>query len=503
MLKTLILLLPLLIKSTTARIGYFWHITDMHYDVNYTTLGDTSKMCWLGRQTNGGVRRLQPGPFGDYSCDSPWALVKSAADFMKKKHGDNIEFVLWTGDAGSHAASEPQKLLATMQNLTDLLRHTFSSQFVFPALGHGDVIGHHNHHHHGHPHAMTAHELYKNVADMWRFWLPSEALTSFQKGGYYTIENKGNRLRLIILNTNLYVRRGGASAPVRHPEAAASSSPGADDDPSGQFEWLEMVLDKSLRRREFVYVIGHAPPGADERGSSEGGPFQDKFNRRYLQIVRRYANIIAGQFFGHLHSDTFRVIYNDLGEPVNWLMVAPSVTPWRPPSDSGNPGLRLFKYDTDSGQILDYTQFYLELEEANQKGKAEWQPEYNLTTYYGLSEVTPRSLHRLAETFRHVADTELFERYVRATRVSTQPATHSYSSYLDSSSSSGLVDLAGSQGCEGACQRRHYCAVTRVAYPELQRCLRDDAVWSSRAPPTLAAPPLLLLLALTPLLTSR
>ncbi|CAB3367620.1 Hypothetical predicted protein [Cloeon dipterum] len=302
--------------------GYFWHITDIHYDVNYTSLGDPTKMCWLIRPNNGGgVVRRQPGQFGDYNCDSPWSLVKSAADFMKKKHGDNIEFVLWTGDAGSHAANDPHKLLATMQNLTDLLKHTFSSQFVFPALGHGDVIGHH-HHHHAHLHGgLTAHELYKSVADMWRFWLPSEALASFEKGGYYTIENKGNRLRLIILNTNLYVRKG-SMANVRHPEAAASLSPGGDDDPYGQWEWLEGVLDKSLRRREFVYILGHAPPGADERllpsspssDSTTDGPFQEKFNKRYLHFVRRYSNIIAGQFFGHLHTDTFRVIYNELGQ---------------------------------------------------------------------------------------------------------------------------------------------------------------------------------------------
>ncbi|KAJ9579676.1 hypothetical protein L9F63_004664, partial [Diploptera punctata] len=46
----------------------------------------------------GGVanRRLA-GKFGDYNCDSPWSLVESAAKAMRSKHGDNIEFVLWTG----------------------------------------------------------------------------------------------------------------------------------------------------------------------------------------------------------------------------------------------------------------------------------------------------------------------------------------------------------------------------------------------------------------------
>ncbi|KAF4518302.1 hypothetical protein B566_EDAN005871 [Ephemera danica] len=77
--------------------SYFWHITDIHYDVNYTVLGDPSRMCWRRRESSGMQRGPAPGHFGHYSCDSPWALVQSAASAMKRLHGDNIEFVLWTG----------------------------------------------------------------------------------------------------------------------------------------------------------------------------------------------------------------------------------------------------------------------------------------------------------------------------------------------------------------------------------------------------------------------
>lgn len=45
-----------------------------------------------GLPTGGGGGRL-----GDYACDSPWTLVQSAVKAMKEKHGDNIEFVLWSG----------------------------------------------------------------------------------------------------------------------------------------------------------------------------------------------------------------------------------------------------------------------------------------------------------------------------------------------------------------------------------------------------------------------
>jgi sphingomyelin phosphodiesterase acid-like 3 len=52
----------------------------------------------LGGGGGGAVGNSRPaGRYGDYNCDSPWPLVESAAKAMKSKHGDNIEFVLWTG----------------------------------------------------------------------------------------------------------------------------------------------------------------------------------------------------------------------------------------------------------------------------------------------------------------------------------------------------------------------------------------------------------------------
>lgn len=64
--------------------------------------------------------------------------------------------------------------------------------------------------------------------------------------------------------------------------------------------------------------VGHIPPGSDERqvGAQPNGhsTFSEKNNLRYLQLVRKYSSIILGQFFGHLHSDSFRIIYNDHGK---------------------------------------------------------------------------------------------------------------------------------------------------------------------------------------------
>nr|CAD7395751.1 unnamed protein product [Timema cristinae] len=91
----LILFTRPVIEMSSSKPSYFWHITDIHYDVHYSTGGNTRKNCW---RTENGINVQKPvGKFGDYNCDSPWALVESAAKAMRTKHGDNIEFVLWTG----------------------------------------------------------------------------------------------------------------------------------------------------------------------------------------------------------------------------------------------------------------------------------------------------------------------------------------------------------------------------------------------------------------------
>lgn len=55
-------------------------------------------------------------------------------------------------------------------------------------------------------------------------------------------------------------------------------------------------------------------------------------------------------------------------------------------------------------QILDYTQFYLDLPRANEEGGAKWATEYSFLEYYGLKEITPYSLHDLADRFTQPDD---------------------------------------------------------------------------------------------------
>lgn len=78
-------------------------------------------------------------------------------------------------DGLSHSAkrlSESHRL-DLMRNITELLGRTFPSQFVFPVLGHEDVQN-------------SDYKDYKSfllsLGNIWRQWLPLEALQTFEKG---------------------------------------------------------------------------------------------------------------------------------------------------------------------------------------------------------------------------------------------------------------------------------------------------------------------------------
>jgi len=170
---------------------------------------------------------------------------------MKAKQGDNVEFVLWTGDALSHSAQplSEQKQHEILRNITDLLGRSFSSQFIFPVLGHEDGSG-----------------SYRRLGELWRHWLPSEALVTFDQGGYYSIEQTKSRLRIVALNTNFMLLDSDSDAAARtshslrwsteyfaEPKASVSSI--SDEDKllaEQQWLWLEEVLTKSREKQETV-----------------------------------------------------------------------------------------------------------------------------------------------------------------------------------------------------------------------------------------------------------
>ena len=72
---------------------------------------------------------------------------------------------------------------------------------------------------------------------------------------------------------------------------------------------------------ETVHVLGHIPPAVV---NSDCVPV---WRNNYYRIINRFKKTITGQFFGHIHTDEFEIMYpSDRREtPVGVVYVAPSV----------------------------------------------------------------------------------------------------------------------------------------------------------------------------------
>ena len=107
-----------------------------------------------------------------------------------------------------------------------------------------------------------------------------------------------------------------------------------------------------------VYIVGHFPPG----GQSWTSP-QDtvkELHARFLQLLIRFSHVVAGQLFGHTHTDSFRLIRSEKGKPVGLSLIQSSVSP----ITGCNPTVRLYSYNNQSG-LEDYVQYFLDLQQVN------------------------------------------------------------------------------------------------------------------------------------------
>ncbi|XP_073759210.1 acid sphingomyelinase-like phosphodiesterase 3b isoform X2 [Callorhinus ursinus] len=289
LLKLLLFLAPW--GVTRAEAGKFWHISDLHLDPDYKVSEDPLQVC----PSAGSQPVPSAGPWGDYLCDSPWVLINSSIYAMKVIEPEP-DFILWTGDDTPHVPNErlgEAAVLGIVERLTGLIREVFPDTKVYAALGNHDF-------HPKNQFPAGSNNIYDRVAELWRPWLSNESIALFKEGAFYSEKLPGlsGAGRIVVLNTNLYYSSNEQTAGMA--------------DPAQQFRWLEDVLTRASQAKEMVYIIGHVPPGFFEKTRNKAW-FREGFNEEYLKVVRKHHRVIAGQFFGHHHTDSFRMFYNDAG----------------------------------------------------------------------------------------------------------------------------------------------------------------------------------------------
>nr|XP_053634735.1 acid sphingomyelinase-like phosphodiesterase 3b isoform X2 [Cherax quadricarinatus] len=433
---------------TSVFRGTFWQITDIHWDQQYSVYGDANKMCHKSYTST-----KHNGVYGNYLCDSPWLLVKSAIDAMKEIN-NKPDFILWTGDNVPHT-DDPEPdftvIFNTISNITEELRSTFQDSIpILPVLGNHDAFPKDYY-------PVAGEEFYGQYLTRggWSSILPETAQEEFKLGGYYGYELPIG-VTVLVLNTNLYY---------------ANNALGVNaSDPCGQFKWLKTRLERAQEHKSLVIIAAHAPPGYFER-FAEVPFFNATYNDAYVDLLNEFGMIIMAQIYGHEHTDSFRLFQTAKGMMQSVAFIAPSVTPWYPSTVPGgtsiNPSLRLYSYNKTV--LLDYSQYHLNLTKANGPSenvssnqeafglddihirgnrleRPEWEFYYQATKAYGLQSLDIVSMVNLYDQLQ--SDDNLFQKY-----------------YLRNSA--GFNDGL----CDEHCKKSHTCAIVNIKVKDLNRCM--------------------------------
>ncbi|KAN0061561.1 hypothetical protein ACQY0O_006408 [Thecaphora frezii] len=350
------------------------HMSDIHVDPRFFVGGEAA--CTNGRccRADAFNSTLVTAPFapgtlpkaniseeavywGNYKCDTPWSLVLAALESVTELNGgQEVDMTVHTGDMVVHDVAQyisKDLVHYTHQSVFDLMKMYLGKGPVFNALGNHDSAP---------SDAAAQHALpdgrgeqfswdWDNVARLWQAegWLTvaeaKQARTHY--GGYSVSPREG--LRVIAINTDFWYKNN-----------IFNNIHTQDPDYSGTLRFLTDELFRAERKGERVWIVGHVLTGWD--GSN---PLDNPTNLFY-QIVDRFApHTIAHVFFGHTHEDQFNLFYTNNGTDTSVdkarmvSFMAPSVTP----GNNVNPALRIMEVDPETYELMDWHQFYADVDE--------------------------------------------------------------------------------------------------------------------------------------------
>jgi 3',5'-cyclic AMP phosphodiesterase CpdA len=207
-----------------------------------------------------------------------------------------------------------------------------------------------------------------------------DVISSLTNGGYYSAEPAGMDLKIIGLNTIALSPLVGAN-----PTLIAA-----------QFAWFDAQLAAASAAGQKVWLLMHAPPGADE--GTTGQPPNDNGQiatatmmwtganqTTFMGIIEKYPGVIAMSLAGHTHMDEFRLM-----SPGNTLAITAGISP----CFGNNPAYKIFTLDSFSLAPTDYSAVNCNL----QATPAQFNDYYTFSQAYNLEGPLATSLAELFPT---------------------------------------------------------------------------------------------------------
>lgn len=406
-------------KMSSNKTGTFIHISDAHVDLLYAP--NTNAYCGYPLCCREAFGSGDAGFWGMYNCDTPPHTLVNMLQFWNHSLTPLPDFVVYTGDNPPHDVWEQSRgeNLNVSRFLFDSMQEQVPGLLVLPAVGNHEPFPVDEFTVDGQTVWLT-----DSLADYWAAWLPESALGTLRYGGYYTAKVT-DKLRVVAINTqfcdinNFYLILN-------------------DTDPYEQLSWLQGILEAAAQADEKVLLLGHIPPAHST--------CLYEYSSKLVNILAQFNDSqIVGQLFGHTHQDEFELLKDPVtNRTIGTFMIAPSVTT----SIDINPGFRVFEYDTDTYQLLDYTQWHNNISSSFLTNETNWQVEYTFTDMYQLPDLSPASYDALVASF--IADNS--------------------SSWTDFWNLHSSNSTDGQASCTGKCRKDELCAIQASTYKDALAC---------------------------------
>ncbi|WFD00867.1 hypothetical protein MYAM1_003622 [Malassezia yamatoensis] len=303
--------------------------------------------------------------WGSYRCDPPWSLIAAGMQGISAavQTDGPLDLGVFTGDFTTHDQQEHisrDLVMYAEQSMIDMLaRHTGDASVVV-ALGNHDFA----------PSDFAAvPDLPDQSSDQlsWNYdhlaslikshgWGNDSVAQAIRThyGGYSVSPRQG--LRIISINSDFWYKAN----PMAYLKAD-------QPDMGGVLRWLTDELQAAEQAHERAWIVAHVLSGWDGKNALEAP------TNLFYHIVSRYSHTIAHIFYGHTHEDQFQLFYNSTDgdslsvsrqteDAVGVAFIGPSLTPL-----SGvQPSFRIYEVDPETYEVMDYLQYYLPLNDAQQ-----------------------------------------------------------------------------------------------------------------------------------------
>ncbi|GMT27465.1 hypothetical protein PFISCL1PPCAC_18762, partial [Pristionchus fissidentatus] len=386
----------LLPKSNVPSTMRVLQLTDIHVDFEYAEGSEAacqaSVCCHRDNRSNGNLNISTPaGYWGTINkCDIPYRTLDNMLKHINET--EELDYIMVSGDLINHFDWEYswEGHVGVLRNLSGLFKTHFPTTPIFWGVGNHEGVPVNSFPPHSIDQDFSPSQSYDELTEMNKPWMSEndDQESSRLRGSWSTIVTKG--LRLISLNTGfcidtnffLYLNQS---------------------DPDGTMSWFVQELYKAELAGDYVHVLAHIPPGYSD--CLEG------WSRNYYRVVQRFASVIRGQFFGHVHWDYFTVFYEDMhnvkSEPVSVGFIAPSVTTF----DYLNPAYRIYTVDrNDDFGIADYETFSTDLSVTSVEKEPEWKKLYSAKDEFGIADLTPSSWNSVVNSIHN--DNKLADRFI-------------------------------------------------------------------------------------------